>query len=220
MAENYKVHVERIYCGSAEHLKDYAGELHSFAQELAYLPVVSSTTDFCAYVAEGDSANTVLYGALSLAEILSLGSASFVKSGGRLAVGAGAKEAVEDVAKAAAGFDYQQYKTLSVNMKHAGIEKPIDYSSAAHHIVAKGATDINAVKSREILQKYGIDVSNAANGVYLRTTKEVTEGAYHPSLHTQDYYQLVYDQLKTPSSKEEVLSNLYLIREGLENDVF
>lgn len=93
MAENYKVHVERIYCGSAEHLKDYAGELHSFAQELAYLPVVSSTTDFCAYVAEGDSANTVLYGALSLAEILSLGSASFVKSGGRLVLGAGIERA-------------------------------------------------------------------------------------------------------------------------------
>lgn len=38
--------------------------------------------------------------------------------------------------------------------------------------------------------------------------------------HTTDYCQAVYNQLKASTSKEDVLSNLYTLRNGLEDGGF
>lgn len=77
-------------------------------------------------------------------------------------------------------------------------------------------TDDNAVEARRILKEWGIDVNSAANGVYLPTEKGTGMGAYHPSLHTKDYYQMVYDRIKVATSKDGVLITLEEIRRELQ----
>ena len=59
----------------------------------------------------------------------------------------------------------------------------------AHHIVAGSSP--KAAQARAILQKYGVDINDAANGTFLLTVKGVAEGAYHPSLHTNAYYDKI-----------------------------
>ena len=91
VARNFKVHVERYYCGSNEHLKDFAGDMHMFAQDYWYLPVAPTLADWCAYVAEGDVQNTVLYSVLSLFDVCTVGGGSGVKVLGSFGVKAGSK---------------------------------------------------------------------------------------------------------------------------------
>lgn len=102
VAYNYRKHVKRIYCGTAQNLVETAAVLYSFAHTYSWLPIGSSVAEFYAYVAEGDASNSALYGVLSLGKILSLGSLSLAKTGGKLAIGAGVKEAAKELEKKAA----------------------------------------------------------------------------------------------------------------------
>jgi len=83
-------------------------------------------------------------------------------------------------------------KILRKNLINAGIEVP-DFANAAHHIVAGVAE--KADDARKILKKFEIGINDAVNGVFLRTTKDVLDGAYHPSLHTNDYYDIVTEMI-------------------------
>ena len=58
-------------------------------------------------------------------------------------------------------------------MIESGVEVP-DYPNAAHHIVAGSSP--KAAEARAILQRYGIDINDSANGVFLPTVREVAEG--------------------------------------------
>lgn len=56
-AASYRKHVQRIYCGNADHLKDYASDMHAFARALdgaviGGVPIVPDLIDWCAYMAE------------------------------------------------------------------------------------------------------------------------------------------------------------------------
>lgn len=75
-------------------------------------------------------------------------------------------------------------KELRKNLIAAGVKEP-DFPNAAHHIVAGKAPSAEA--ARQILLEYGVDINDAANGVFLPTIKGEA-GAYHPSLHTDGYY--------------------------------
>ncbi len=90
-AQRYQRQVEEIYCGSADHLKETAAQLHGFAADFGWIPIVGTLADWCAYVAEGDVGMTVLYSVLSLAEVLTLGGVSKAKAVGRIFVGSGTK---------------------------------------------------------------------------------------------------------------------------------
>jgi len=106
---------------------------------------------------------------------------------------------------------------LRQNMIKAGIEEP-EYANAAHHIVA--GTSQKANEARAILQKYGIDINDATNGVFLPTVKDVPNSTYHPSLHTNAYYDKVNDMLRGATSKDDVLDILSDISEQLLNGTF
>ena len=102
-------------------------------------------------------------------------------------------------------------------MIEAGIEVP-DYPNAAHHIVAGNSP--KAAESRAIMQMYGVDINEAENGVFLPTVRGVSEGAYHPSLHTNSYYDRVNNLLREATCKEDVLDILEFIGEELKNGTF
>lgn len=102
-------------------------------------------------------------------------------------------------------------------MVKAGIEIP-DYPNAAHHIVAGSSP--KATEARAILQKYGVDINDAANGVFLPTQKGVSNSAYHPSLHTNAYYDKVNKLLSEATCKEDVLDILEYICDELVYGTF
>lgn len=101
---------------------------------------------------------------------------------------------------------------LRQNMINEGVEVP-DYPNAAHHIVA--GNDRRAAGLRNILEKYGIDINSADNGVFLPTEKGVSEATYHRGLHTNNYYKNVERLFQGVSSKEEAIEVLQNIREQL-----
>ncbi len=108
-------------------------------------------------------------------------------------------------------------KKLRDNMIASGQKEP-SYNNAAHHIVAGSSP--KAAESRAILDKYGININSADNGVFLPTDKDVTGVAYHPSLHTDEYYRKVNTLLENASSKEDVIDILNMIKEGLLDGTF
>ena len=108
-------------------------------------------------------------------------------------------------------------KVLRQNLIDAGVEVP-DYPNAAHHIVAGSSP--KAAEARAILQKYGVDINDAANGTFLPTVRDVAEGAYHPSLHTNTYYDKVNKLLSEATCKEDVLDILEFIGDELSSGTF
>lgn len=108
-------------------------------------------------------------------------------------------------------------KVLRQNLIDAGVEVP-DYPNAAHHIVAGSSP--KAAEARAILQKYGVDINDAANGTFLPTVKDVAEGAYHPSLHTNAYYDKINKLLSEATCKEDVLDILEFIGDELSSGTF
>ena len=108
-------------------------------------------------------------------------------------------------------------KVLRQNLIESGVEVP-DYLNAAHHIVAGSSP--KAAEARAILQKYGIDINDSANGVFLPTVRGVAEGAYHPSLHTNAYYDKINKLLGEATCKEDVLDILEFISDELSSGSF
>ena len=108
-------------------------------------------------------------------------------------------------------------KKLRDNMIKDGVEVP-DYPNAAHHIIAGSSQ--KAEEARKILEKYGIDINDAENGVFLPTEEGSSESAYHPKLHTNEYYSKVNEMLSQATSKEDVLDILDDIREQLLDGIF
>lgn len=108
-------------------------------------------------------------------------------------------------------------KVLRQNLIEAGIKVP-DYPNAAHHIVAGSSK--KAAEARAILLNFGVDINDAVNGVFLPTVKNVSEAAYHPSLHTKAYYEKVTELLSAAESKEDVIEILNDIAEQLQKGTF
>ena len=108
-------------------------------------------------------------------------------------------------------------KVLRQNLINAGETVP-DFANAAHHIVAGNSA--KAAEARAILQKNGVDINDATNGVFLPTVKDVTESAYHPSLHTNAYYDEVNNLLSGATSKQDVIDILNYISDELKSGTF
>ena len=106
-------------------------------------------------------------------------------------------------------------RTLRNALENAGEIAPEFY--AAHHIVAGGAK--GAVQARMTLAKYGIDMNDAANGVFLPMTKGVKE-AYHNTLHTNVYYDAVNELLSKATDSKQARDILETIAEQLCNNTF
>jgi hypothetical protein len=93
-----------------------------------------------------------------------------------------------------------------------------------HHIVAHTSNRPFAIECRRILEKFGIDVDHAANGVFLPATKSSPNpkgSIVHKILGTNDaYYRKMHEYLEDATSAADVLQRLRRIGEALEKGTF
>ncbi|MFB9201104.1 polymorphic toxin-type HINT domain-containing protein [Nonomuraea spiralis] len=107
-------------------------------------------------------------------------------------------------------------KTLGENLEKAGQKG--QSGEAAHHIVA--GTDKRADPARKILDRFGIDINDAANGVWLPggSKKPNPGGAIpHSRVHTNSYYDSVNDALGMAQTKDEAMDILGQLRRELRD---
>ncbi|WP_200873538.1 RHS repeat-associated core domain-containing protein, partial [Lonsdalea quercina] len=107
---------------------------------------------------------------------------------------------------------------LSSAMEKSGVPRPAD--SAAHHIV--GETSKAAKPARDILNKHGIDVNGAENGVFLpnKNNSDGLSGILHNGRHPDDYLSAVnhrIEQADILGGKQEVIRELGRIRDILSS---
>lgn len=86
---------------------------------------------------------------------------------------------------------------------------------AAHHIVAGGAAA--AAPARAVLQRFGIGINEAANGVFLPRAANGTAAAVHAGGHSRAYYEAVNAALAQATTRDEVLEALEALRQDLQN---
>jgi len=105
-------------------------------------------------------------------------------------------------------------------MALSGMLRPPE--TAAHHIApGNDSRFVAARQSREILEKFNIDINDPANGVYLpRTTTSTAPGAYHPTLHTRIYYEELFRRLAQATTRDQVIQILNQVRQELLNNTF
>jgi ABC-type transporter Mla subunit MlaD len=105
-------------------------------------------------------------------------------------------------------------RALGRALEAAGHVRPP--GSAAHHIVAGNAE--KAAPARAVLDRFGIDINEAANGVFLpasRTAPNAAGSAVHSTLHADEYYQMVNEALSQATTRQEALQVLDALRQGL-----
>ncbi|WP_227743398.1 AHH domain-containing protein [Hafnia alvei] len=98
-------------------------------------------------------------------------------------------------------------------MKKAGIPRPAN--SEAHHIVPERAP--SAGPARDILNKHGIDINGADNGVFLpsRHNTDGLPGIKHSGKHPNPHISDINDRIKSADElggKPAVLRELNNIR--------
>lgn len=94
----------------------------------------------------------------------------------------------------------------------AGVEEPA-YKNAAHHIVAGGSPKAKAAQDK--LKELEIGLNDSSNGVFLPTEKDIDGPAYHPTLHTNTYYDTVNERLAKAKTKKQAEKALDKIRKEL-----
>lgn len=101
-------------------------------------------------------------------------------------------------------------KILGDNLEASGVTRPAD--TAAHHIVA--STSPKAAAARQQLAKFGIDINDASNGVFLprgSASTNPTGASVHSRIHTNDYYASVNDLIggaRNANEARDVLGHL------------
>ncbi|RME58595.1 hypothetical protein D6779_06175, partial [Candidatus Parcubacteria bacterium] len=142
-----------------------------------------------------------------------LAAAPFIPSiGGLKALGKAAShgdEIVKGAGKIVSRGRRHSSRALARALERAGHVKPP--GSAAHHIVAGGAK--RAARARAVLEKFGIHIDDAANGVFLPSN-------VHRRIHTNAYYDAVNEALKQATTKSEALQILRAIGQRLANGEF
>jgi A nuclease family of the HNH/ENDO VII superfamily with conserved AHH len=104
---------------------------------------------------------------------------------------------------------------LARALEASGVSRRPGY--AAHHIVA--GRDDPAKFGRIVLQKFGIGINDAENGVFLpasRATQVIAGETIHSTLHSDKYYDAVNDALEVAKTKQEAIDILARIRRALQ----
>jgi hypothetical protein len=108
---------------------------------------------------------------------------------------------------------------LARALESAGHIRPLE--SAAHHIVAQGSA--RASQARAVLNRFGIDINSAANGVFLPAnlrSANAVGSAVHSTLHTRAYYMAVNGAMAASRTRAEAEVALNAIRQSLLNGKF
>ncbi|MFE0132444.1 DUF6531 domain-containing protein [Streptomyces sp. NPDC059037] len=105
-------------------------------------------------------------------------------------------------------------KILGDNMVAAGIPRPVE--TAAHHMVA--STSKKAAAARAQLQRHGIDINDADNGVFLpkgSASPNPNGTAVHSKVHTNKYYDTVNYLMSGTRNADEARDVLKYMRAGM-----
>jgi RHS repeat-associated protein len=129
--------------------------------------------------------------------------------GGVVLLGAGIKGILAIGARDAARAAVPSSRALGRALEASGVVRPAE--SAAHHIVAGSAQ--GAAAARATLQRLGIGINDAANGVFL-------QGAEHAGVHTAEYYNAVNRALAGATTREQAVQILQSIGRRLELGTF
>jgi A nuclease family of the HNH/ENDO VII superfamily with conserved AHH len=106
---------------------------------------------------------------------------------------------------------------LSDNLEAAGFKRPDE--SAAHHMVSESHRRAADLKDRLIA--LGIGINDAENGVFLpQVPGSQAPGAYHPSLHNNDYYNQLQRDFIDVNTKDRAIEVLANIRSQLLNGTY
>jgi A nuclease family of the HNH/ENDO VII superfamily with conserved AHH len=118
-------------------------------------------------------------------------------------------------------LDKQDSEVLGDNLLAAGSAKPAE-GYEAHHIVPSNAGDARMDALRAQLVALGIDLNDAANGVWLPGPKapEDAPEAYHRRLNNSDYNEAVAGIFDGVASREEALVALRDISNQLRDGNF
>jgi len=110
-------------------------------------------------------------------------------------------------------------RTLARNLEKAGIPRPPGHD--AHHIVsARDARFPEAKEARDILEKFGIGINDATNGVWLPSKPDIGSAAYHRALHAAEYYREVSFRLGEAKTRSDAIGILERIGRELANNTF
>jgi hypothetical protein len=110
-------------------------------------------------------------------------------------------------------------RALGAALEEAGFARGA--GEAAHHIVAGAAPE--AAAARGILQRLGIGINDAANGVFLpgtRAAENAAGAAVHSTIHTSAYYQAVTRALGGATTQQEAIDILQGIGQSLQSGGF
>ncbi|HXH80276.1 AHH domain-containing protein [Nocardioides sp.] len=110
-------------------------------------------------------------------------------------------------------------RVLGANMEAAGVPRPS--GSAAHHIVA--GSSAKASEARSVLQRFGIDINDANNGVFLpgsSASPNPTGAAVHSKTHTNAYYSGVNSLLSQATTRTDALDALGYVSSKLSSGGF
>jgi hypothetical protein len=122
--------------------------------------------------------------------------------------------ALKDLFDAAQGRSSS--KVLGKALELSGVERPAGYE--AHHIVPGNLKP--ADRARQVLQKFAIDVNDAANGVFLpgdKTTVNIGREALHRPLHTNAYMKAVNEALEKAKTRQDAIDTLQAISRALRS---
>jgi len=108
---------------------------------------------------------------------------------------------------------------LAKNLAKAGFPRPADH--VPHHIVPTHDKRFpECEKSRVILEKFKIGIHDAENGAWLPAKRDIVEGAYHPALHSGEYYRRVERFLSSAKTRDEAIRVLKKIGDKLSKGTF
>jgi RHS repeat-associated protein len=109
-------------------------------------------------------------------------------------------------------------RALGAALEAAGVGRPA--GTAAHHIVAGGAKA--AAAARLVLQRLGIGINSAHNGVFLpgRAGSALAPAAVHAGGHSNVYYRAVNQALSGATTRQEAIQILNGIAEALKAGTF
>ncbi|MEN5093884.1 AHH domain-containing protein [Pseudomonas protegens] len=109
-------------------------------------------------------------------------------------------------------------------MEAAGKAAP-SFKNSAHHIVLSNAKDVRMRWLRRRMDRLGIDVNSAENGIFLPSSTKVKQTAesnlpVHSKIHTEAYKQNVFDRLKAVTDQIGFEKELNKIASEISNGTF
>ncbi|MGX9707556.1 PrsW family glutamic-type intramembrane protease [Laceyella tengchongensis] len=124
-----------------------------------------------------------------------------------------------------------QSSVLATRLKQAGEAKPRSWYAAHHIVPGNESENPAAVMARQIFDQFMLDpnrnyshlddpINSAVNGVWLPQRRGIGNEAYHPKIHTDQYYNELLRRLQRVQTQEDLIQVLQRIKRELQQNNF